>query len=548
MPQSFVFAFTCPKRLKDDPAASLLPLGFLSMAATLKRAGHKATAVHLGRMSRRDALEVILDGDPSVVGFTCFSFQRARTLEMARLLRERCGPDRPRILLGGPHAGPLAREIVERCPWIDGVARGEGERTVETVATRLDAGEPLAGIPGLVIREGSTITDGGAPELIEDLDSLPVLAESDLTLLGVDRRFQLRHLITGRGCTGRCSFCYAPEAWSGCVRTHSVDRICRELAELKRRYGLIYMSFRDDMFTADQAWTQAFCRALIERELDLLWDCQSSVNRLDAETIRWMRRAGCLQIQLGVESGSPKILKALRKPFALDQLEDVVAACRQVGMLVSWYLITGVPGERKEDIVRTEKLVKTLKPASLVVSRLSAYPGTELAASIPEALWFKEDPESFFVRDDKHALKHYGQLLRLAERTGKREPYTMAELMQAAALLDDAPPALLAVARLHEAEGRTSLAEETYQSILSAKPAYPWAALGLGELYLETGRPEDAIPHLKSVVDNVPGWPHPLNRYGWALVLAGKKSEGYRLIEEAQALEPLAPQPPSPLE
>ena len=122
MPQSFVFAFTCPKRLKDDPAASLLPLGLLSMAAHLKRAGHQAVAVHLGRMSRRDAIEVLVDGDPSVVGFTCFTFQRARTLEMARLLRERCGPERPRILLGGPHAGPLAREILERCPWIDGDA------------------------------------------------------------------------------------------------------------------------------------------------------------------------------------------------------------------------------------------------------------------------------------------------------------------------------------------------------------------------------------------------------------------------------------------
>ncbi len=531
----------------DDPASGLLPLGLLSMAAVLKEAGHRVSVIHLGRFSRRDAIEVLSEGDPDVVGFSCFTFQRNRTFELARRLRERCGPERPRILVGGPHASPLASEILLRYPWIDGVARGEAEETVLQLAAQLEQGEGLRGIPGLIVRDGTGGIDAPqARPLIENVDALPSIAAADLTILGVDRLLQLRHLITARGCPCRCTFCSAPQLWGGRTRSLSVERVLAEATVLRRRYGLLYLSFRDDTFTADPAWTRFFSEAVIASELDILWDCQSSVSRLDPATVALMRTAGCVQIQLGVESGSDAVLRILAKPFNRSHLTSALEACRRVGMLLSFYVITGVPGERTQDIRQTERLVAQSRPASLVVSRLAAYPDTPIASDLAPSVWFEDDRESFFLREDPSALAHTARLRALADAVAGREPYSLGELKRAAAFLNEAPPAMLAVARLQEEAGLVKQAGQTYATILDQRPGYPWAELSLGELLLETGEPRQAADRFERVIGAVPGWPYPLDRYGWALVRLGNEAEGRALITRAQQMQPLVAPPPPP--
>ncbi len=506
MALKITFAFASPRELEDDPSTSLLPLGLLNMAAALQQAGHAVKLVHLARVRKNDIVPLLAGDTPHIVGFSCFTYQRAQTLEIARLLKNRAGERSPLVILGGPHAGPLAGEILARCPWVDGVVQGEGERTLLELAERLGRGADLAGTPGYWCRRDGVTVKGPARELIDNLDGLASVAEADLGMVGVDPAFQLRHLVTGRGCSARCTFCYAPTAWHGCVRSHSVDRIVHEIATLRKRHGLTYLSFRDDTFTDDRKWTVELCERLLAAGADILWDCQSRVNRLDYDTLAAMRRAGCIQIQLGVESGSETVLKYLRKPFNVARLRSAVAACRRVGMRVSFYLICGVPGECKADLDATERLVAELRPASLVVSRLTLFPGTPLGAGIEPARWFEDPAAHIYARDDARARAAVTRLDALAQRVGAKEPFTPQELAQAAEELGDAPPVLVNLAQLYERLDDVDSAMATCRRALEVKPGYLWAALELGAMLLEEGRAREALPYLESVVTRVPNW------------------------------------------
>ena len=543
----FTFAFPCPKRFRDDPGYSLLPLGLLSMAAVLKEKGHEVRVIHLGRFGRNDSVDLLCEGNPDVVGLSCFTFQRRETLDLARRVRESKPGRRPLLVIGGPHATFLAREILERCPWVDAVAAGEAEETVLELAERLEAGRPLSGIPGLFMRDGDGRVAAPPPRgPPADLDRFPSPAELEVPILGVEKRFQLRHLITGRGCLYRCAFCVAPALRAGALAANSVERVLREMSFLRNRWGLVYFSFRNDTFTADRAWTREFCGGLIEEKFHVLWDCQSSVSALDLETLASMRRAGCVQIQLGIESGSDEILRALRKPFTVKAAYDAVEACRKVGLLVSFYVITGVIGEDLSHVKSTEKIIRALRPASVVVSRLAAYPGTAFARELRPVEWFERTDESFFVRDDPQSRSFEKRLRRLAEKTAAREPYTRDELREAASLLGEPPASLLALGRSEETAGRHDRARELYERILSRFPGHPWAELALGELLLGRGDFAGALPRFERLCADLPRWPYPLDRLGWTLKLAGRTDRGEELIARARALEPLAPAPPPP--
>ncbi len=530
MSLSIVLAFAAPKRYMNDPSCGMLPLGLLQMAASLQEKGHSVRLLHLARFGWSDALMALSDGPPDVVGFSCFTFQRHRTIETARRLREQCGAEKPLIVFGGPHAGPLAEEFLVRYDFIDGIVRGEGEETVAELLDRLEKGEEPAGVAGLFRRghDGAIVTPPERP-LIEDIDRLPAIAPTRLSLSGVNLRHQLRHLVTGRGCTGRCSFCYAPASCKGKVRRFSVGRIMSEIDAFRQRYSISFFSFRDDSFTENRAWLHEFSKTLLKKHPDLQWDCQSKVATLDLETVTLMRQAGCIQIQIGVESGSPKLLKALHKQFTIEQLRSAVNACRQTGMLVSFYLISGIPGETDEDIKKTKKLIEELKPHSLVVSRLVYYPGTELASGIDPAKWFDAEDEELYVRDDPQAIEHDEILQELAEDLEEKEPFTETELKAAIETTRGASPVKLSLAQYYENQEKPEKACMVYQEILDEHPGYLWAELQLGELLLDLQQFIPALHHLENAVEKAPRWPYALSELAHA-------HEGLEETEEAEAL------------
>lgn len=280
------------------------------------------------------------------------------------------------------------------------------------------------------------------------------------------------------------------------------------MAEIRalRRRGHAWLSFRDDSFVSDPTWTAELCRRLIDESPDLLWDCQADLRRLDPELVALMRRAGCVQIQLGVESADDRVLQALGKPHRLAHIRRAVEACRQAGMWMSFYLLSGCPREDGAARRATLELVRVSRPASLSVSRLSLYPGTPLSRAVPPERWFTDRRASLYWREDRAARRYHRALLALDRACRSREPYTLDELRDAARRLDGAPPARLALAQTALRQGEFIQAEVVCRRLLHDRPRSAWARFCLGEIFLEQHRFQDATAHLERALRLRPGW------------------------------------------
>lgn len=357
----------------DEPFRSLLPIGLPSIAALLRQEGHRAVVANLTGFSRQRIERLVLSERPRVVGLSVFTHNRHPSRELAETVR-RLLPTAV-ILCGGPHATFSPDEILA---WgtVDGIVAGEGEETVREIVRHLSEGPErrLPHIPGLVL-PGRPF----APRPpVADLDALPFPHRGLEGAVGVDVPLQAEFIVTSRGCSSHCTFCSSPAFWGGRIRYRPPRSVVAEMKALRDELGLVRLSIRDDTFTADRHRALEICSLMREERLFFLWDCQTRVTGVDRQLLEEMKRSGCEAIQLGVESGSPAILRRLGKGITPDQAGGAIDAARAAGLEVSVYLIAGVPGETAADIDATIDLLRRHPPDDALVSPLVYYPGTPL--------------------------------------------------------------------------------------------------------------------------------------------------------------------------
>lgn len=326
--------------------------------------------------SNGDVSRQLKEQRPDIIVISQWTHNRHASLELAhaaRRLNQKC-----MIILGGGHATFQYDEILCQDSPVDAVILGEGEATLLELAGHLSGGSDWREIQGIAYRRNGTVVVTPSRPLLADLDALPFASLHLEHSLGVDLEQQAEFIVTARGCSSACTFCSSPGFWKRCIRFRSPENIVDEILFVRNRFGLIYFSFRDDTFTADRARTIAICRLLIERGAHIVWNCQSRVTALDENLLVWMKRAGCECIQLGVESGSPRILSQLGKAITPALVERAALAIRKVGISLSVYLISDIPGETEDERNDTIALIRRIRPDDGYVSPLAYYPGTQL--------------------------------------------------------------------------------------------------------------------------------------------------------------------------
>lgn len=483
---------------------TLLPIGLCSLYALLRSRGMPATLANLCGMNDRAIIDLLLQQRPSVVGLSHWTHNRHATLQLAGLVRQTL-PDTI-ILLGGGHATHQAELILKHHPEVDLVAVGEAEQTLLELLEALDNGSPLTAVPGLVMRDNGTIRRTGQRPPWPDLDHLPFPSLWLHEAINVDQPLQAEFISSSRGCPAACSFCASPAFWGRRVRYRSAHSVAEEMLYLRDHYGLLYLSLRDDTFTADRRRTVELCRELIERRVNIFWNCQSRVEAIDRETLAWMRRAGCECVQLGVESGSSAMLKLLGKRIMPEQVVETADLIRQSGMQLSVYLITGIPEESDADRQQTINLIKRIQPDDLQVAPLAYYPGTALFET---AVAVEKVAETLFEssRDEAVLATPNGrqQVKRLLARTAQyRNNCSMQQLL---AIQRDAGYSAVTAMQAgdrYAADGDPHQAEQQYCQITQNEPDHPWGWLLLAELYEQYGQLKNAAHCYRQLLKLVP--------------------------------------------
>lgn len=490
-----------------DYFGRMMPVGLGWINATLRRAGFDSACANLSRVSWDGAKALLERERPDLAGITLYTFNRHVGLRLASLAR-RANP-RCVVIVGGPHATHLGASILHHYADVTGVAVGEGEITMLEVARSVASGADLAGVRGLMVRDGSgEPIFTGARETVADLDSLPFPAP----WYGghhLDMEAEASFIITSRGCPARCTFCNTPGFWGTRMRFRSPEHMLAEVRYLRDEMGILRISIRDDTFTADKRRVIEFCRALVSQRLDIVWNCQSRVNAIDEERLAWMRRSGCDHIQYGIESGSPRLLETLAKDIRTDQIRAAAAATRRVGLALSIYLISGVPGETEEDFRATESLISEIRPHDGIVAPLAVFPGTRLhddmvaAGSINDSFWLRRK-NTLYAMTGAPARRSFTRLVSLCARVGRGAGYTREEIEEHKRLLPGSFATWLASGEAYEMDSDVGAALGEYEEIERFCPGNIWAKIRIASLLMRTGDPEGASLYLRSALDRLP--------------------------------------------
>ena len=269
-----------------------------------------------------------------------------------------------RVVLGGALTATLARDW-NGVPGVDGIAVGYGEYLVPALAEYLRSGfAHLAAPPGgrLARHAHGWVMHSGLPHG-KVLDDLPV---PDWGLVGRyhGRRHAMIYYESVRGCPYRCNFCNYPYLFDDAVfRYKSARRIADDWQRYRDELGVEYVTCLDSLFTMPRPRLAELCETLMRRNTGIKWICYARADDLaQPGTAAMMREAGCVQAQIGIESGAQRLLDNMNKRCTVEANAAALDACRRAGLTSVVSLIVGFPGETPETLAATYRFLRDAPP------------------------------------------------------------------------------------------------------------------------------------------------------------------------------------------
>jgi len=185
-------------------------------------------------------------------------------------------------------------------------------------------------------------------------------------------------ILTGVGCPYSCTYCAYPIAYGKKIHYKTIDKIIDEIQHIVKTYHISGYCLRDVVFTKDRDRVISFCKKLEEKNLKIKFFFETRIGLLDKKLIDILKKAGCFQMNIGVESGSPDILKKVGKPgININLLKETFHLLDQAGINTMAHIIIGLPGENKHTIKQTYNLLKKIHATEVNVNFITPYPGTK---------------------------------------------------------------------------------------------------------------------------------------------------------------------------
>ena len=318
----------------------------------------------------KEITEQIASFSPDIVGITMLT-GTYKSAENVAIVAKEVDKD-IKIVVGGTHPTVLPEEVIKNNSF-DYVVRGEGEYTFLDLANERKI-EEILGVTyknkrGKIIHN----LDRG---FIDDLDVLPFPGRN--LYINDKRHMDYGYVMSGRGCPFECTFCASKKVWKQSVRFRSPKNVVEEVKQVFSTYGTTFFYFVDDTFTMNKKRSKKICELLIEKNLDIQWICDTRVDTIDEELLRVMKKAGCIRLKLGVESGSERVLKMTKKHITKQQVKNAESLAKKLELETTIYLLIGFPTETRDEVQETLDFAKELNPDYYSLSILAPYPGTEI--------------------------------------------------------------------------------------------------------------------------------------------------------------------------
>jgi anaerobic magnesium-protoporphyrin IX monomethyl ester cyclase len=380
------------------------PLGTLYAAGLLRAHGNSVAVFdtmlqepHAGfreaLREHRPRIVAIYEDDFNFLTKMCLTRMRDVAWEMIEAARQAGA----RVVVHGSDATDHAGDYLRN--GCDYVLEGEAEYALLELVNAMSGGGKPTTIPGVKWLNGS-----GRQAPIETCAHRPVRGRADLPVPARDlidvtsyrtawksagRPFSL-NLIASRGCPFRCNWCAKP-IFGDAYQLRDAGEVALEMKLLKETYGAEHLWFADDIFGLNRHWLQDFARCVEEQDCAIPFKIQARADLLTKESVRALKRAGCAEVWMGVESGSQKVLDAMEKGLRVEEVIVAREHLKREGIRACYFLQLGYPGERWEDLQKTIALVRETRPDDVGISFSYPLPNTRFHAKVKQQLGAKQN-------------------------------------------------------------------------------------------------------------------------------------------------------------
>ena len=367
-----------------EGGSELPPLGLAILSAVTRNSGYEtkildATAL---KLNYKQTVNEILKENPNYLAITSVTISIFNAANIARSVKEK----NPKIItiIGGPHLTAVPEETMQKFQEFDIGVIGEAEETIVELLNSLDKKKKLNNIKGLIIRNKNKLKKTIQRPFIKNLEKLPFPAWDLLPDLlkyyqpAADslHRSPATLLITSRGCPGQCIFC-DKKVFGNLIRGYSAKYVIDMIKYLQKNYGIKDLFIEDDNFLIFKQRTKDICELIIKENIDITFSIMGRVDVIDEQILHLLKKAGCWQINYGIESGSQKILDILNKGTTVEQNKKAILLTKKAGIKVKGLFMMGNFGETKETIKETLNFIKKTPMDDFHITCYTPLPGAD---------------------------------------------------------------------------------------------------------------------------------------------------------------------------
>jgi len=384
--------------IMSDVGAYDPPLGLAYLAANLKKYHISVEIVDANAMGLTcdELVDLIMTKAPRYVGITAVTLNIYSAAQLAHKIKQR---NKEIItILGGVHVTAVPVETMEQFPQFDIGVIGEGETTLLEIIQTLDVTTDLTEVKGLMYRPNGETVFTQPRKVNHNLDSFPPPAWDAIP--GFPDNYPVPpysiyqgpscSIVTSRGCGHKCTFCFQGTMGRS-LRFHSPEYVLAVIKHLYSHYGIRDLRFVDDQFLASKTRAERICTLLIEENLNLTFSCLARIDTINHQLLRLLKKAGCRQINFGIESGSQRILDLVKKDIKLEDVFQAVTWTKEEGIRTLGYFMIGFPTETEQTIRESIAFAKRLPLDDISIFLLTPFPGTELYQSVDQYGMFTND-------------------------------------------------------------------------------------------------------------------------------------------------------------
>jgi anaerobic magnesium-protoporphyrin IX monomethyl ester cyclase len=404
--------------LYDDPHELAVmkpypPLGLLYVNSHLKAHGVDSSIFDT-TFSRFDELEsCLLEQRPPVVGIYSNLMTRSKVLRVIAAAKQAGSL----VVVGGPDPANYLDEYLSR--GADVIAIGEGELTLEELVPHLQKYGPehLGGIQGIAFRDatGAIVRTEPRP-LIADLDAQPLPDRAAIDQHAYVNVWREHHgrgsvsLITARGCPFTCTWC-SHSVFGYSHRRRTPANVVDEVEHIVEAYAPDMLWYADDVFTINHKWLFEYADQMERRGIRLPFETISREDRLNEEVVQTLARMGCYRLWVGAESGSQRVLDAMKRRTNAERMRAMVHLLQKYGIEVGMFIMLGYEGEERSDLEQTVEHLKLASPDTFLTTVAYPIKGTPYYQTVADRVvarraWDEGSDRDYTVAG-RHSARYY---------------------------------------------------------------------------------------------------------------------------------------------